>query len=64
MPPLGVFGQGKRPPAEPPPVGRGDVCAAARAGLDVPRVTFILFLLARGKIGRGDLVADRKEVRQ
>lgn len=50
------------PPAtetEPPPVKRGDVVGAARAGLDVPRVTFILFLLAKGKIGRGDLVADR-----
>jgi hypothetical protein len=60
VPQLGSFGLGKRSPDEPPPVARGDVCAAARAGLDVPRVTFALWLLAHGRLGRGDLVADRK----
>ena len=55
---------GKRLPpaaagAEPPPVRRGDVVGAARAGLDVPRVTFVLWMIAHRRIGRGDLVADR-----
>jgi hypothetical protein len=63
MPPLGVFGQGKRQPPEPPSVGRGDMVGAARAGLDVPRSVFVLWTIAHRRIGRGDLVADRREVR-
>jgi hypothetical protein len=59
VPPLGVFGQGKRQP-EPPPVRRGDMVGAARAGLDVPRSVFVLWMIAHRRIGRGDLVADRK----
>jgi hypothetical protein len=41
-------------------VQRGDMVGAARAGLNVPRVTFVLWMLANRRIGRGDLVADRK----
>jgi hypothetical protein len=61
-----MFG-GQQPPqptSEPPPVKRGDMVGAARAGLDVPHVTFVLWMIANRRIGRGDLVADRREVRR
>lgn len=65
MPPLGIFGQGKQQPQpEPQPIKRGDIVGAARAGLDVPRVTFALWLLAHGRIGRGDLLADKRRDEQ
>jgi predicted thioredoxin/glutaredoxin len=58
------FGGAPQQQPEPQSVKRGDTLGAARAGLDVPRVTFALWLVAHGKLGRGDLVADRREVRR